>query len=167
MQARLMTMMMLMIFRLMVLFVQEGGESEECLQSVQTSRGPKTVVSVSKTYIKLKDLILEKKALKKETNRLKTLNVHLERRLETQEKRLSAVSLELTKTWHLVGKMQVRCLVLGRPVPAVGACHRDVVRWFSFRMGGLSVDPNCLTKSINHSSLKSGASALAGQVAIR
>uniref|UniRef100_A0A182F675 Uncharacterized protein n=1 Tax=Anopheles albimanus TaxID=7167 RepID=A0A182F675_ANOAL len=84
----------------------EGGESEECLQSVQTSRGPKTVVSVSKTYIKLKDLILEKKALKKETNRLKTLNVHLERRLETQEKRLSAVSLELTKTWHLVGKMQ-------------------------------------------------------------
>ncbi|XP_050082709.1 myosin-14 [Anopheles aquasalis] len=84
----------------------EGGESEECLQSVQTSRGPKTVVSVSKTYIKLKDLILEKKALKKETNRLKTLNVHLERRLDTQEKRLSAVSLELTKTWHLVGKMQ-------------------------------------------------------------
>lgn len=50
---------------------------------------------------------MEKKALKKETNRLKTLNTHLERRLETQEKRLSAVSLELTKTWHLVGKMQV------------------------------------------------------------
>ncbi|XP_052870108.1 uncharacterized protein LOC128275593 [Anopheles cruzii] len=84
----------------------EGGESEECLQSVQTRNGPKTVVSVSKTYIKLKDLILEKKALKRETNRLKTLNVHLERRLETQEKRLSVVSLELTKTWHLVGKMQ-------------------------------------------------------------
>uniref|UniRef100_A0A182IW69 Uncharacterized protein n=1 Tax=Anopheles atroparvus TaxID=41427 RepID=A0A182IW69_ANOAO len=84
----------------------EGGESEECLKSVQTSRGPKTVVSVSKTYIKLKDLILEKKSLKKETNRLRTLNSHLERRLDTQEKRLSAVSLELTKTWHLVGKMQ-------------------------------------------------------------
>ncbi|KFB44848.1 Ofd1 protein, putative [Anopheles sinensis] len=84
----------------------EGGESEECLKSVQTSKGPKTVVSVSKTYIKLKDLILEKKSLKKETNRLRTLNSHLERRLDTQEKRLSAVSLELTKTWHLVGKMQ-------------------------------------------------------------
>uniref|UniRef100_A0A182NLK5 Uncharacterized protein n=1 Tax=Anopheles dirus TaxID=7168 RepID=A0A182NLK5_9DIPT len=84
----------------------EGGESEECLMSVQTRNGPKTVVSVSKTYIKLKDLILEKKSLKKETNRLRTLNSHLERRLDSQEKRLSAVSLELTKTWHLVGKMQ-------------------------------------------------------------
>uniref|UniRef100_A0A182RLR6 Uncharacterized protein n=1 Tax=Anopheles funestus TaxID=62324 RepID=A0A182RLR6_ANOFN len=84
----------------------EGGESEECLKSVQTRNGPKTVVSVSKTYIKLKDLILEKKSLKKETNRLRTLNSHLERRLDSQEKRLSAVSLELTKTWHLVGKMQ-------------------------------------------------------------
>ncbi|KXJ83757.1 hypothetical protein RP20_CCG028231 [Aedes albopictus] len=84
----------------------ENGESEECLKSEPTKNGSKTVVSVSKTYLKLKDLILEKKALKKETNRLKTLNTHLERRLETQEKRLSAVSLELTKTWHLVGKMQ-------------------------------------------------------------
>lgn len=42
----------------------------------------------------------------KETNRLKTLNSHLDYRLNEQEKRLSAVSLELTKTWHLVGKMQ-------------------------------------------------------------
>ncbi|XP_034126400.1 coiled-coil domain-containing protein 144A isoform X2 [Drosophila guanche] len=63
-------------------------------------------LSVSKTYIKLKDLILEKKSLVKETNRLKTLNSHLDYRLNEQEKRLSAVSLELTKTWHLVGKMQ-------------------------------------------------------------
>ncbi|XP_053693566.1 restin homolog [Sabethes cyaneus] len=84
----------------------ENGESDDCLKLEQTKNGPKTVVSVSKTYLKLKDLILEKKSLKKETNRLKTLNSHLERRLETQEKRLSAVSLELTKTWHLVGKMQ-------------------------------------------------------------
>ncbi|XP_039449669.1 restin homolog [Culex pipiens pallens] len=84
----------------------ENGESEECLKTEQTKNGPKLVVSVSKTYLKLKDLILEKKSLKKETNRLKTLNTHLERRLESQEKRLSVVSLELTKTWHLVGKMQ-------------------------------------------------------------
>lgn len=84
----------------------ENGESEECLKTEQTKNGPKLVVSVSKTYLKLKDLILEKKSLKKETNRLKTLNTHLERRLEAQEKRLSVVSLELTKTWHLVGKMQ-------------------------------------------------------------
>ncbi|KAL7740788.1 hypothetical protein ACLKA6_013640 [Drosophila palustris] len=63
-------------------------------------------LSVSKTYIKLKDLIMEKKSLVKETNRLKTLNSHLDNRLNEQEKRLSVVSLELTKTWHLVGKMQ-------------------------------------------------------------
>lgn len=42
----------------------------------------------------------------KETTRLKTLNSHLDYRLNQQEKRLSGVSLELTKTWHLVGKMQ-------------------------------------------------------------
>ncbi|XP_052837944.1 uncharacterized protein LOC128253530 [Drosophila gunungcola] len=75
---------------------KDGGESH---------RKPPEL-SVSKTYIKLKDLILEKKSLVKETNRLKTLNSHLDYRLNQQEKRLSGVSLELTKTWHLVGKMQ-------------------------------------------------------------
>ncbi|KAH8369017.1 hypothetical protein KR200_002764, partial [Drosophila serrata] len=70
-----------------------------------THRKP-SELSVSKTYIKLKDLILEKKSLVKETSRLKTLNSHLDYRLNEQQKRLSAVSLELTKTWHLVGKMQ-------------------------------------------------------------
>ncbi|XP_030565586.1 protein MLP1 homolog [Drosophila novamexicana] len=71
-----------------------------------TGTGKAPELSVSKTYIKLKDLIMEKKSLVKETNRLKTLNCHLDYRLNAQEKRLSAVSLELTKTWHLVGKMQ-------------------------------------------------------------
>ncbi|XP_054742586.1 uncharacterized protein LOC129247477 [Anastrepha obliqua] len=85
---------------------EEHGASEDCYKSVETANGPKAELSVSKTYIKLKDLILEKKSLVKETNRLKTLNCHLEYRLNEQEKRLSAVSLELTKTWHLVGKMQ-------------------------------------------------------------
>lgn len=65
------------------------------------------VLSVSKTYIKLKDLILEKKFLQKETNKLKNLNCHLEQRLGEQEKRLSTVSVELNKTWNLVGRMQV------------------------------------------------------------
>lgn len=64
------------------------------------------VLSVSKTYIKLKDLILEKKFLQKETNKLKNFNAHLETRLEQQEKRLGAVSVELNKTWNLVGRMQ-------------------------------------------------------------
>ncbi|XP_037826093.1 uncharacterized protein LOC119614063, partial [Lucilia sericata] len=85
---------------------EENGKGEDCYKSVETPNGPKAELSVSKTYIKLKDLILEKKSLVKETNRLKTLNSHLDYRLNEQEKRLSAVSLELTKTWHLVGKMQ-------------------------------------------------------------
>ncbi|XP_073826487.1 uncharacterized protein [Musca autumnalis] len=85
---------------------EENGKGEDCYKSVQTPHGPKAELSVSKTYLKLKDLILEKKSLVKETNRLKTLNSHLDYRLNEQEKRLSAVSLELTKTWHLVGKMQ-------------------------------------------------------------
>ncbi|XP_075153233.1 uncharacterized protein LOC142226879 [Haematobia irritans] len=85
---------------------EENGKGEDCYKSVETPHGPKAELSVSKTYLKLKDLILEKKSLVKETNRLKTLNCHLDYRLNEQEKRLSAVSLELTKTWHLVGKMQ-------------------------------------------------------------
>ncbi|GAB0097592.1 uncharacterized protein DMENIID0001_132470 [Sergentomyia squamirostris] len=52
------------------------------------------VLSVSKTYIKLKNLIVEKKSLQKETNRLKTLNCHLERTLQSQEKRLGVEELE-------------------------------------------------------------------------
>lgn len=84
----------------------ENGETSDCYKSIDTAKGPELVISVSKTFIKLKDLILEKKSLQKETNRLKTLNVHLGSRLQTQEKRLGAVTLELTKTWHIVGKLQ-------------------------------------------------------------
>ncbi|XP_030238519.1 trichohyalin [Drosophila navojoa] len=83
-----------------------GGSVTTTTTTAATATGKAPELSVSKTYIKLKDLIMEKKSLVKETNRLKTLNCHLDNRLNEQEKRLSAVSLELTKTWHLVGKMQ-------------------------------------------------------------
>lgn len=79
----------------------------DCYKSVQTPSGTQNVISVSKTFIKLKDLILEKRSLQKDTTRLKTLYGHLEQRLDKQEKKLSTVSLELTKTWHLVGKIKV------------------------------------------------------------
>ena len=79
----------------------------DCYNSIQTANGPQAVLSVSKTFVKLKDLILEKKSLQKDTNRLKTLYTHLETRLDKQEKRLVSVSLELSKTWHLVGKIKV------------------------------------------------------------
>lgn len=83
-------------------------ELNDCYNSIQTASGPQAVLSVSKTFVKLKDLILEKKSLQKDTNRLKTLYTHLETRLDKQEKRLVSVSLELSKTWHLVGKIKVR-----------------------------------------------------------
>lgn len=76
--------------------------NEFCYKSVETPKGPKLVLSVSKTFIRLKDLILEKKSLEKETNHLKHLNTHLEIRLQDQEKRLQTVSNELNKTWHVV-----------------------------------------------------------------
>ncbi|GAB0086222.1 hypothetical protein DMENIID0001_002270 [Sergentomyia squamirostris] len=86
--------------------LEENGQNDDCYKSVETPSGPQLVLSVSKTYIKLKNLIVEKKSLQKETNRLKTLNCHLERTLQSQEKRLGVVSVELTKTWHLVNRLQ-------------------------------------------------------------
>lgn len=87
---------------------EEERVLDNCYKSIQTPTGTQNVLSVSKTFIKLKDLILEKRSLLKDTTRLKTLYGHLEQRLDKQEKRLSTVSLELTKTWHLVGKIKVR-----------------------------------------------------------
>lgn len=63
-------------------------------------------MSVSKTLIRLKDLIVEKKFLQRETKKLKNLNEHLESRLNEKEQRLSAVTIELNKTWTLAGRMQ-------------------------------------------------------------
>ncbi|KAH0569009.1 centrosomal protein of 135 kDa isoform X1 [Cotesia glomerata] len=79
-----------------------------CYKSVDTPTGPRLVISVSKTYIRLKELILEKKSLEKEMGRMKQLNLHLESKLGEQEKRLSTVSAELSKTWNIVGRMQAQ-----------------------------------------------------------
>ncbi|XP_028156518.1 protein MLP1 [Ostrinia furnacalis] len=77
-----------------------------CYKSVETKSGPVLVPSVSQTYIRLKDLIVEKLALIKEVNRMKQLNSHLETRLEEQERRLCLVTTELGKTWHVVGRLR-------------------------------------------------------------
>lgn len=67
------------------------GDSEKgkasCYTSVNTPGGPRRVISVSKTYIRLKDLIVEKRSLQKELCSLKQLNGHLETRLDEQENR--------------------------------------------------------------------------------
>ncbi|XP_029175159.1 centromere-associated protein E isoform X2 [Nylanderia fulva] len=88
--------------------VASCSDPNSCYKSVDTPAGPRLVISVSKTYIRLKELILEKKHLEKEMNRMKQLNTHLESKLGEQEKRLSMVSTELAKTWNIVGRMQVQ-----------------------------------------------------------
>ncbi|XP_065218818.1 uncharacterized protein LOC135844524 [Planococcus citri] len=84
------------------------GTSDECYKHVKTPTGSRTVISVSQTFLRLKDLILEKNSLVKEVGRLKTLNGHLENRLDQQEKRLGVVSSELKKTWGIVSKLKVQ-----------------------------------------------------------
>lgn len=59
-------------------------DPNSCYKSVDTPSGPRLVISVSKTYIRLKELILEKKHLEKEMNRMKQLNTHLESKLGEQ-----------------------------------------------------------------------------------
>lgn len=66
------------------------------------------VASVSRTFLKLKDLILEKNSLVKDIGRLKTLNDHLESRLGHQQQRLSTVSAELCKAWNAVAKLNAQ-----------------------------------------------------------
>lgn len=85
-----------------------AGTSDECYKHVKTATGSRTVISVSQTFLRLKDLILEKNSLVKEVSRLKTLNGHLENRLVLQEKRLGVVTSELRKTWGIVSKLKVQ-----------------------------------------------------------
>ncbi|KAK7862897.1 hypothetical protein R5R35_011605 [Gryllus longicercus] len=86
----------------------EDDSKTSCYKRVDTPHGPKNVISVSKTFLRLRDLILQKKSLQKEVTRLKQLNVHLETKLNDQERRLSLVSTELRKTWNVVDHMRVQ-----------------------------------------------------------
>jgi len=63
------------------------SEDRPCYKKVDTPNGPTNVISVSNTFIRLKELILEKQSLTRELCRLKHLNTHLETRLDDQEKR--------------------------------------------------------------------------------
>lgn len=62
--------------------------------------------SIAKTYMKLKELILEKKSLVTEIDRLRTLNVELQTRVSTQETKLIRVSDALQTTWLLVSNLK-------------------------------------------------------------
>ncbi|XP_014243156.1 kinesin-like protein KIF20B [Cimex lectularius] len=84
----------------------EDVPPDSCYKSVETPSGPKLVISVSQTFLRLKDLILEKNSLVKEVGRLKDLNTTLEHRLVEQESRLAVVAAELHTTWGVVNKLK-------------------------------------------------------------
>jgi len=67
---------------------------------VDTPAGPRLVISVSKTYIRLKELILEKKHLEKEMNRMKQLNAHLESKLGEQVNNLQSFCVRYGTKWY-------------------------------------------------------------------
>ena len=56
---------------------------ESCYKKVRTVDGPKVVLSVSQTFIKLKDLIVEKKHLQREIETLKQLHSKLESKVRS------------------------------------------------------------------------------------
>lgn len=77
-------------------------------ESTSDNENESRAATVSRTFIKLKDLILEKNALVKDIGRLKTLNDHLASRLDHQQQRLSIVSTELCKAWSAVAKLNAQ-----------------------------------------------------------
>lgn len=115
--------MIIQLNNLAALFQQLEKVEKETVVSTQTNSDdaetPATTVplpteeefkqmasSVSRTYIRLKDLIYEKKALVTEIERLNTLNVELQRRVVQQETRLLSVSDALHQTWLVVSDLK-------------------------------------------------------------
>ncbi|KAK9502934.1 hypothetical protein O3M35_011614 [Rhynocoris fuscipes] len=88
--------------------VPGDSSPNSCYKSVDTPKGPKLVISVSQTFLRLKDLILEKNSLVKEVGRLKELNSTLESRLVEQESRLVVVAEELHQTWDIVNRLKTQ-----------------------------------------------------------
>lgn len=83
------------------------GDEKQCYKYIETPNGTRSVISVSKTFIRLKDLILEKKALQRELSRLKQLNTHLECRLDDQEKRyVSLQRVSMTRLTNYLFMLQ-------------------------------------------------------------
>ena len=62
--------------------INSSSSSEEsCFREVTTKNGTRMVLSLSKTFMKLKDLILEKKQLTEQVEKMKAINVHLNTRV--------------------------------------------------------------------------------------
>ena len=81
-------------------------ESETCFREVTTKTGTRMVLSVSKTFMKLKDLILEKKTLIDQVEKMKAINAHLCSRVNSHETKLFNITDELNKTWTFVSTLK-------------------------------------------------------------
>ena len=79
---------------------------ESCFNEVTTKNGTRMVLSVSKTFIKLKDLILEKKTLEEQLNKMKNINQHLCSQVNLHEEKLWSITDELNSTWFYVSKIK-------------------------------------------------------------
>jgi len=79
---------------------------ESCFNEVTTKNGTRMVLSVSKTFIKLKDLILEKKTLEEQLTKMKNINQHLCSQVNLHEEKLWSITDELNSTWFYVSKIK-------------------------------------------------------------
>jgi len=79
---------------------------ESCFNEVNTKHGTKMVLSVSKTFLKLKDLILEKNTLQDQLVKMKTINEHLCSQVNIHEEKLCGITDELNNTWFYVSKIK-------------------------------------------------------------
>ncbi len=79
---------------------------DEPFREVTTKNGTRMVLSVSKTFMKLKDLIIEKKTLIDQVEKMKTINAQLCSRVSSHEDKLFNITDELNKTWTFVSTMK-------------------------------------------------------------
>ena len=79
---------------------------KSCFNEVTTKHGTKMVLSVSKTFLKLKDLILEKNTLEEQMSKMKTINETLCKQVNIHEEKLCGITDELNNTWFYVSKIK-------------------------------------------------------------
>jgi len=79
---------------------------ESCFKEVTTKNGTRMILSVSKTFMKLKDLILEKKTLEDQLDKMKSINDHLCSQVNVHERKLCNITDELNSTWFYVSKIK-------------------------------------------------------------
>ena len=79
---------------------------KSCFNEVTTKHGTKMVLSASKTFLKLKDLILEKNTLEEQMSKMKHINDTLCKQVNIHEEKLCGITDELNSTWFYVSKIK-------------------------------------------------------------